>query len=136
MEVKPSAYSAGVFRAYATQLNNVASDGAGRNSPFTKALLKHIGTKGIIIQELMIRVRKSVMEETRTSRSRGRKQPSTRASSSCRTRRRRARRCHVPQRAAEAAINRRPGRATARRMSVWEQAFDGRAAQLAAGRPT
>ena len=64
MEIKPSAYSAGVFRAYATQLNNVASDGAGRNSPFTKALLKHIGTKGIIIQELMIRVRKSVMEET------------------------------------------------------------------------
>jgi uncharacterized caspase-like protein len=64
IEVKPSAYSAGVFRAYATQLNNVASDGAGRNSPFTKALLKHIGTKGIIIQELMIRVRKSVMEET------------------------------------------------------------------------
>jgi uncharacterized caspase-like protein len=64
MEVKPSPYSAGVFRAYATQLNNVASDGTGRNSPFTKALLKHIGTRGIIIQELMIRVRKSVMEET------------------------------------------------------------------------
>ena len=64
MEIKPSPYSAGVFRAYATQLDNVASDGAGRNSPFTKALLKHIGTKGISIQELMIRVRKSVMEET------------------------------------------------------------------------
>jgi uncharacterized caspase-like protein len=66
MEIKPSAYSAGVFRAYATQLNNVASDGAGRNSPFTKALLKHIATRGIIIQELMIRVRKSVMEETQS----------------------------------------------------------------------
>jgi uncharacterized caspase-like protein len=65
LEIKPSPYSAGVFRAYATQLNNVASDGAGRNSPFTRALLKHIGTKGITIQELMIRVRKSVMEETR-----------------------------------------------------------------------
>jgi uncharacterized caspase-like protein len=64
MEIKPSPYSAGVFRAYATQLDNVASDGAGRNSPFTKALIKHIGTKGISIQELMIRVRKSVMEET------------------------------------------------------------------------
>ncbi len=64
MEIKPSPYSAGVFRAYATQLDNVASDGTGRNSPFTKALLKHIGTKGISIQELMIRVRKSVMEET------------------------------------------------------------------------
>jgi uncharacterized caspase-like protein len=54
-----------VFRAYATQLNNVASDGAGRNSPFTKALLKHIGTKGITIQDLMIRVRKSVMDDTK-----------------------------------------------------------------------
>lgn len=64
MEIKPSAYSAGVFRAYATQLDNVASDGVGRNSPFTKALIKHIATKGISIQELMIRVRKSVMEET------------------------------------------------------------------------
>jgi uncharacterized caspase-like protein len=64
VEIKPSPYSAGVFRAYATQVDNVASDGAGRNSPFTKALLKHIATKGISIQELMIRVRKSVMEET------------------------------------------------------------------------
>ena len=63
--VKPSPYSAGVFRAYATQLDNVASDGSGRNSPFTKALLRHIDTKGITIQELMIRVRKSVMEETK-----------------------------------------------------------------------
>jgi uncharacterized caspase-like protein len=64
LQIKPSPYSAGVFRAYATQLDNVASDGTGRNSPFTKALLKHIATKGISIQELMIRVRKSVMEET------------------------------------------------------------------------
>jgi uncharacterized caspase-like protein len=64
LEIKPSPYSAGVFRAYATQLDNVASDGAGRNSPFTKALLTHIATRGITIQELMIRVRKSVMQET------------------------------------------------------------------------
>jgi uncharacterized caspase-like protein len=67
LEISPSAYSAGVFRAYATQLDNVASDGAGRNSPFTKALIKHIGTKGLSIQELMIRVRKSVMEETKNA---------------------------------------------------------------------
>ena len=65
LDIKPSQYSAGVFRAYATQLDNVASDGTGRNSPFTKALLKHIGTKGLSIQELMIRVRKSVMEDTK-----------------------------------------------------------------------
>jgi uncharacterized caspase-like protein len=65
VEVKPSPYSAGVFRAYATQLDNVASDGNGRNSPFTKALLAHIETKGITIQEMMIRVRKSVMQDTK-----------------------------------------------------------------------
>jgi uncharacterized caspase-like protein len=64
VEIKASAHSAGVFRAYATQLDNVASDGAGRNSPFTKALLKHMGTRGLSIQELMIRVRRSVMDET------------------------------------------------------------------------
>jgi uncharacterized caspase-like protein len=67
LDVKPSPYSAGVFRAYATQLDNVASDGLGRNSPFTKALLKHIGTKGLSIQELMIRVRKSVMADTKSA---------------------------------------------------------------------
>ena len=64
MEIKPSPYSAGVFRAYATQLDNVASDGAGRNSPFTKALLKHIGVKGISIHDLMMKVRTDVMQET------------------------------------------------------------------------
>jgi len=64
MQITPSPYSAGVFRAYATQLDNAASDGAGRNSPFTKALLTHISTKGLTIQELMIRVRKSVMQAT------------------------------------------------------------------------
>ena len=67
LEIKPSPYSAGVFRAYATQIDNVASDGAGRNSPFTRALLKHMGTRGLSIQELMIRVRKSVMDETKNS---------------------------------------------------------------------
>jgi hypothetical protein len=51
LQIKPSPYSAGVFRAYATQLDNVASDGTGRNSPFTRALLKHIGTKGISIRQ-------------------------------------------------------------------------------------
>lgn len=64
IDIKPSPHSAGVFRAYATQLDNVASDGTGRNSPFTRALLRHIGTQGIPIQEVMIRVRKSVMTET------------------------------------------------------------------------
>jgi uncharacterized caspase-like protein len=67
VDIKPSPYSAGVFRAYATQLDNVASDGAGRNSPFTKALLKFIGQKGLSIQELMIEVRKSVIAETKSA---------------------------------------------------------------------
>ena len=33
--------------AFATQPNRVASDGSGRNSPFTAALLKHIATPGL-----------------------------------------------------------------------------------------
>ncbi|MEQ1649632.1 MAG: caspase family protein [Hyphomicrobiaceae bacterium] len=65
LSIKPSPHSAGVFRAYATQLDNVADDGTGRNSPFTKALLQHIATPGIQIQELMIRIRRSVMQETK-----------------------------------------------------------------------
>lgn len=59
-----SPHSAGVYRAYATQLNNAASDGQDRNSPFTRALLQHIATPKINLQELMMRVRQSVMRET------------------------------------------------------------------------
>lgn len=54
----------GTFIAYATQPDAVASDGNGRNSPFTTALLSHIGTPGQTISDMMIEVRNDVMEAT------------------------------------------------------------------------
>jgi len=54
----------GTFVAYATQPDNVALDGDGRNSPFTAALLKHIEQPGLSISDLMIEVRNEVMQAT------------------------------------------------------------------------
>ncbi len=54
----------GTFIAYATQPDAVASDGNGRNSPFTTALLSHIGTPGQTISDMMIEVRNDVMKAT------------------------------------------------------------------------
>jgi uncharacterized caspase-like protein len=50
--------------AYSTQPGSIAIDGRGRNSPFTTALLRHIATPGLDVQELMRRVRASVMQST------------------------------------------------------------------------
>lgn len=56
--------AAGTLIAFATQPGNVALDGEGRNSPFTRALLKHIETPDATINDVMIEVRKDVMEAT------------------------------------------------------------------------
>jgi hypothetical protein len=56
--------TAGMMIAFATQPGNVALDGTGRNSPFTKALLTHIEAPGATIGDIMIEVRKQVMAET------------------------------------------------------------------------
>ncbi len=50
--------------AYATQPDNVAYDGTGRNSFFTDALLHHIYTPGQDIQQMMIGVRRDVLAAT------------------------------------------------------------------------
>ncbi len=50
--------------SYATQPDNVAYDGDGRNSFFTEALLSHIYTPGQDIADLMINVRKDVLSTT------------------------------------------------------------------------
>ena len=50
---------------YATQPDNVALDGAGRNSPFTAALLKHMQTPNIEISGMMKRVRSDVAAVTK-----------------------------------------------------------------------
>lgn len=50
--------------SFATQPDNVAYDGSGRNSFFTSALLSHIYTPGLDISDLMINVRKDVLAAT------------------------------------------------------------------------
>ena len=54
----------GTLIAFATQPNRVAADGAGRNSPFTRALLKHMPTPGLELRTLMTRVRSEVVSTT------------------------------------------------------------------------
>lgn len=50
--------------SFATQPDNVAYDGTGRNSFFTSALLSHIYTPSLDISDLMISVRKDVLAAT------------------------------------------------------------------------
>jgi len=54
----------GTFVAFSTQPDAVALDGAGRNSPFTAALLDHIAAPGQSISDVMISVRNDVIAET------------------------------------------------------------------------
>jgi uncharacterized caspase-like protein len=54
----------GTLVVFATQPNRVAADGAGRNSPFTQALLKHLPTPGVELRTLMTRVRADVVAAT------------------------------------------------------------------------
>ncbi len=54
----------GYFIAFATQPGHVASDGAGRNSPFTTSLKTHIDAAGLSISDLMIVVRNDVVQTT------------------------------------------------------------------------
>lgn len=54
----------GTLIAFSTSPGAVALDGAGRNSPFTAALVQHMATPGLEIRQLMTRVRRSVVEAT------------------------------------------------------------------------
>ncbi|MGO8951941.1 MAG: caspase family protein [Rhodomicrobium sp.] len=54
----------GYFIAFATQPGHVASDGTGRNSPFTGSLKDHIADPGVSISDLMIAVRNDVAQAT------------------------------------------------------------------------
>jgi uncharacterized caspase-like protein len=54
----------GTMTAYSTQPDNVAFDGAGRNSPFTAALLRHIATPNVEIGTIMRKVRADVVAAT------------------------------------------------------------------------
>ncbi|KRA47885.1 hypothetical protein ASD80_03580 [Devosia sp. Root635] len=54
----------GTLVAYAAKAGTVALDGAGRNSPFAKGLLRYIEQPGLEISLLFRRVRDAVMAET------------------------------------------------------------------------
>jgi uncharacterized caspase-like protein len=50
----------GLIVAYATQANDVASDGTGRNSPFASALLHHVGTPDLDLRQMLFKVQDEV----------------------------------------------------------------------------
>lgn len=56
--------AAGFLFAFATQPDNVAYDGVGRNSFFAQALLGHLNTPGQDIASMMIAVRRDVLAAT------------------------------------------------------------------------
>ncbi len=56
--------AAGTMIIFATQPGNVALDGTGKNSPFSKALAKQILTPGVEIRQMIGRVRRDVMADT------------------------------------------------------------------------
>ena len=58
--------SSGVFVAYATDSGNVALDGDGVNSPFTKALIKYI-KRPVSIDDMFSMVTKDVLRETKNA---------------------------------------------------------------------
>lgn len=54
----------GTLVAFSTAPGTVAADGAGRNSPFTAALLRRIETPGIELRQMLAEVRRDVREAT------------------------------------------------------------------------
>ena len=54
----------GSFISYATGPGEVAEDGVGANSPFTKALAEHMKTPGLAIETVFKKVRSSVLDAT------------------------------------------------------------------------
>ena len=67
----------GMLIAYATAPDDVASDGTGRHSPYTEALLEHLETPGLSVNDLFTHVTASVLAKTS-----GKQRPWTHASMS------------------------------------------------------
>jgi uncharacterized caspase-like protein len=59
-----SSSPSGTFISYSTSPGQVARDGEGRNSPYTAALLKHIGEPGLSINDVFIKIRQNVRKDT------------------------------------------------------------------------
>jgi hypothetical protein len=55
----------GTLIAFATGPGQVALDGEGKHSPFTRALLAHVSTPGVEIRHALTRVRAQVSDDTR-----------------------------------------------------------------------
>ncbi len=55
----------GTLIAFATDPGRTASDGTGRNSPFTAALVQHLPTPGVEVRQALTRVRQQVVQATR-----------------------------------------------------------------------
>jgi len=55
----------GTLIAFSTAPGAVALDGTGSNSPFTKALVRHLRTPGLEVRQMLTRVRADVAAETR-----------------------------------------------------------------------
>ena len=61
---KVDAMGVGSLIVFSTQPNNVAMDGAGRNSPFMSALLKYVGASGLEVRQMVSKVRGDVLAAT------------------------------------------------------------------------
>lgn len=55
----------GVLFAFAAAPNETASDGAGENSPFTAALMRHLGTAGVELRTALTLVQQDVYDRSR-----------------------------------------------------------------------
>jgi uncharacterized caspase-like protein len=55
---------AGTFISYSTGTNQVARDGEGKNSPYTKALLEYMDKPGLSINNVFMNVRSKIKKET------------------------------------------------------------------------
>jgi uncharacterized caspase-like protein len=62
----PNIADGGMLIGFSTSPGTVAADGDGRNSPFTTALLNHIATPGLEIQQMMTRVKADVYSVTKS----------------------------------------------------------------------
>ena len=60
----PIERTSGMIVVYATQANDVAEDGAGRNSPFSLALLTELKEPGLEVGAMFRRVQEDVFKET------------------------------------------------------------------------
>ena len=57
-------FRVGTMISYSTSPGQIARDGAGRNSPYTEALLRHLGEPGVDIALTMRKVRRDVLKAT------------------------------------------------------------------------